>query len=142
MNDKIKEFDAIETLEELLGDDPTPAAKRTVAHRLSRLAGKASGRGFTTSYLDNVRAGRQDVGAPLGRALRAVFVANGGGHPVIGALEPVTIYARPDQLEDGAIAPNVRSRRCARLACSAPFVVNSPTHLYCSAECRELGVDG
>lgn len=138
----IERFDAVETLREMLGDKPTVHAKTVVARRLSRLAGKENGSGFTTSYLDNVVAGRQSAGAPLARALRAVFVADGGGNSVIGALEPVTIYARPGQLETGAIGPNVRSKRCARVRCSQPFVANAPNHRFCSDRCRELGVDG
>lgn len=139
---EIEKFDPVATLEEMLGEQPTPRAKEIVAGRLSRLAGKPEARGFTTSYLDNVIAGRMEVGAPLERALRAVFIESRGGRPVIGALEPVTIYARPGQLEEAAIAPNVRSERCARLACSQPFVVNAPNHKFCCVECQEKGVEG
>lgn len=142
MNDHVTAFDPLETLEQLLGEDPTTHAKRVVARRLSRLAGKPNRSGFTTGYLDNAIKGRMRIGAPLERALRAIFVADNGGHPTIGALEPVTIYARPDQLEQGAIAPNVRSARCARIKCSQPFVLNAPNHRFCCEECERLGVDG
>lgn len=105
-------------------------AKEALGRRLAETIGRERG-AFTTSYLENVVAGRQEAGAPLVRALRALWIARNGGSPIAGAFEPIEVRSRGD-VEPGSLILG-GSTRCEN--CGVPFV-GRENQRTCSKVCK------
>ena len=110
-------FDPVETLRDILGEDPSPRTKRSVAKLLNEVGRPAKPWGV--GYIENIAAGRQDPGSPILRAIRAIWIHKSGGPPLNGAFESAVLKIRPGQVESGALVLG-KSRRCPY--CGTPFV--------------------
>src|SRR3990172_5202329 len=132
----ISRFDAVGELRRLLAAfDSLSAGARSRAKlelgwRLAETIGRERG-SFSPAYLENVIAGRQDPGAPLVRALRALWISANGGSPIVGAFEPIEVRSRGD-VEPGALFLG-HSSRC--LNCGVSFV-GRENQRTCSKTCK------
>lgn len=128
-----QKFDPVETLRDLLGPDPSARTKRQVARLLNDI-GRPT-RPWSVGYIENIAADRQDPGAPVVRALRAVWIRQNGGSPIVGAFENAIVKIRPGQVESGALVLG-KSRRCPY--CGTPFVPAVGNQVYDSLICGIL----
>lgn len=126
-------FDPVKTLQDLLGDDPSAAGKKAVAKFLSRIGDHSPP--WSVGYIENIVAGRQEPGAPIASALRAVWIHKNGGPPIVGAFAPVQVRARSDAVETGSLVLG-RSTRCSE--CNYPIVPKTPNGKTCSDICAGI----
>jgi hypothetical protein len=127
----LKTFDPRAVLVRLLGPEPTKGRIRTVGVQLASLIIRPAP--FTTGYVYNILSGKQNIGAPLAQALRGVWVAQNGGHPISGAFDPIDVYAVAGTVEPASLIL-ARSRRCP--TCLIPFVPRVPNQRYCNHVCK------
>jgi len=122
-------------LETLLSRFPSAAHKRRIARRLARRVSRR--RPFSVGYLENVVAGRQECSSrgKLYLALRAVWVEEIGGNPIVGAYEAIELKAIPGRVEPHSLVL-ADSIRCAYLPCNIPFVPRSSSQKYCCTDHR------
>ena len=128
-------FQPRQVLETLLSISPSTAHKRRIGSRLARRIHRK--RPFSVSHLDNIAAGRTRCSSQgeLYLALRAVWVEEFGGNPIVGAYEAIELKAIPGRVEKHSLVL-ADSIRCAYLPCNISFVPKSPSQKYCCIDHR------
>jgi hypothetical protein len=125
-------FDPVKTLHDLLGSNPTARTKRRVADALAKRVNRLS---FHQSYIENAASGWCEISPDglLYKALYAVWDQKQSGHPIKGAMVPVTVYVFPGTVDDGSILRG-ESEICPH--CGEPFFKINWNQIYCNPLCR------
>lgn len=129
----LSKFDPQEVLINMIGEHPSPKARRRACKTLAEIVGRSDP--FSIAYIENIHSGRWKPGASgkLYAALRAVWEHQQGGHPILGAYSPRSVWVIPDNVPPNAIILG-KARNCRY--CGIPFVGVIHNQEYCCKQHR------